>query len=189
MHIKNIFFTSQSLSWPDLVWPYSKLWYRVVDSYRIHVGESIIGRVSLFDKPEKPMHFLISSHFVFLWDYSFSAYQQQRRTRSSDRDSIGLSDRTFGHRLFNFEKLGSQPPNWRNYSSIIFLVYEGCLMRWGCNLIKLYPWLLYNWPFPSICKGVILNIKKFSNNIIIYNLIIFKPYLQEPTPNSNLQYK
>ena len=27
MHIKNIFFTSQSSSWPDLVSPYSKLWF------------------------------------------------------------------------------------------------------------------------------------------------------------------
>ena len=31
MHIKIIFFTSQSSNWPDLVSPYSKLWYKCAE--------------------------------------------------------------------------------------------------------------------------------------------------------------
>ena len=48
----------------------------------------------------------------------------------------------------------------------LFLVSVGCLMRWGCNLIKLEPWYLYNWPLHSICKSVIFSTKKFSYTII-----------------------
>ena len=128
MHIKIIFFTRQSSSWPDLVSPYSKLWFLYIIAWPSHL-------TTTSDHHIWPSHLTITPAYQQTSCKSWPRHYSALLVESGNPTDLGKVE-VFDKQILNIQPINNYPifieNSYNNHDQKIVLgIFEKFLVWLG----------------------------------------------------------